>query len=357
MKQFDKEEYLIPLSDILKVKNVTLPVFIKQTSFPLVDNLGHLLVPYYHDNDLVFNSVRADLTEFDGWYWTDSDAASELSANLKYKNEDVFVDFRIFNKYAPKSDGDRFDSKDVRCRSPNIKVIRISTPNHGDGCYHYVDLENKYTKKTDDPYYSMDGEILNNDGERSAMLPCEEDNYDYNFHPLDLFTEISPEFEIIQTQIRNYASGISPHLQTTGNKMSTQLVQGMSAATLKSSLATNVLDPNKAALISATKLEVGSIALDLITTQVIKSLPPIFGMMANDNPAVKVVIANLINLVITNTEIEDPRVLVVNEAMMTVAWHETLKTFDFKGMIEDALDKLPTAKLKSLVKAAETPAA
>lgn len=113
----------------------------------------------------------------------------------------------------------------------------------------------------------------------------------------------------------------------------------------------SIVEQNKAALITATKLEVGALALDLVSTQVVKTLPVPIQLMVGESPLVKVAIANVVNLIMSQTNIDDERLVAVNEAMMTVAWIETIKTLDIKGMVEAALSSIPTAKLDALVAA------
>lgn len=135
-------------------------------------------------------------------------------------------------------------------------------------------------------------------------------------------------------------------LSTRTSKTTTQ-----SGNTFMSIQTDSLVEQNKQALITATKLEVGTLALDLVSAQVVKTLPVPVQVLVGENPLVKVAIANVINLILAQTSVDDERLLAVNEAMMTVAWMETIKTLDIKSMVEAALGSLPAAKLEALVAA------
>ena len=116
----------------------------------------------------------------------------------------------------------------------------------------------------------------------------------------------------------------------------------------KSDTMSNVVDTNKTALITATKLEVGNLALDLVTDQLLKTLPvPLRAMIAN-NPASKILVANLVNILVTNTNVQDQRLLTVNESMMTVGYMEFFKTFDIQNILNNVVNQIPSSKLDSL---------
>ena len=116
----------------------------------------------------------------------------------------------------------------------------------------------------------------------------------------------------------------------------------------KSDTMSNVVDTNKTALIIATKLEVGNLALDLVTEQFLKTMPePLRAMIAN-NPASKILVANLVNILVTNTNVQDQRLLTVNESMMTVGYMEFFKTFDIQNILNNVVNQIPSSKLDSL---------
>ena len=116
----------------------------------------------------------------------------------------------------------------------------------------------------------------------------------------------------------------------------------------KSDTISNVVDTNKVALITATKLEVGNLALDLVTDQLLKTLPEPLRAMIAKNPASKILVANLVNILVTNTNVQDQRLLTVNESMMTVGYMEFFKTFDIQNILNNVVNQIPSSKLDSL---------
>ena len=116
----------------------------------------------------------------------------------------------------------------------------------------------------------------------------------------------------------------------------------------KSDTISNVVDTNKVALITATKLEVGNLALDLVTEQLLKTLPEPLRAMIAKNPASKILVANLVNILVTNTNVQDQRLLTVNESMMTVGYLEFFKTFDIQNILNNVVNQIPSNKLDTL---------
>ena len=116
----------------------------------------------------------------------------------------------------------------------------------------------------------------------------------------------------------------------------------------KSETISNVVATNKAALITATKLEVGNLALDLVTDQLLKTLPEPLRVMIANNPASKILVANLVNLLVSNTNVQDQRLLMVNESMMTAGYMEFFKTFDMQNILNNVVNQIPSSKLDSL---------
>lgn len=176
----------------------------------------------------------------------------------------------------------------------------------------------------------------------------------YPFTSLDIFNTVSPM--LAQIKSGNYTgSFVNGELILTPKRGSNPMSNSSNATTSVTPF-TAVIDQNKAALITATKLEVGHLALDLITEQVLKTLPVPLQMLVTNNPLVKIAVANLINVIILQTGLSDPKIQAVNEAMLTVSWMETIKTFDFKAILDGVLSNIPAGKLDTLVaaKAAET---
>ena len=116
----------------------------------------------------------------------------------------------------------------------------------------------------------------------------------------------------------------------------------------KSDTISNVVDTNKVALITATKLEVGNLALDLVTEQFLKTMPEPLRAMIAKNPASKILVANLVNLLVSNTNVQDQRLLMVNESMMTAGYMEFFKTFDIQNILNNVVNQIPSNKLDTL---------
>lgn len=116
----------------------------------------------------------------------------------------------------------------------------------------------------------------------------------------------------------------------------------------KSDTISNVVDTNKVALITATKLEVGNLALDLVTEQFLKTMPEPLRAMIAKNPASKILVANLVNLLVSNTNVQDQRLLMVNESMMTAGYLEFFKTFDIQNILNNVVNQIPSNKLDTL---------
>lgn len=134
-----------------------------------------------------------------------------------------------------------------------------------------------------------------------------------------------------------------------------QILTYMGAETMTSNTQTTVsntvnalVDSNKASMITAAKLEVGNLAINLVTEQLLKILPPPASMILNDNPLFKVAVANLVQVLSTAIPVDDSRVDVVVDSMMTASYIELLGSFDLQGIVTDMLDKLPKSKLTTL---------
>ena len=139
--------------------------------------------------------------------------------------------------------------------------------------------------------------------------------------------------------------GLHKKCQSVKNKPSKSMEQ---ITMSKSDTISSVVDTNKAALITATKLEVGNLALDLVTEQFLKTMPAPLRVMIAKNPASKILVANLVNILVTNTNVQDQRLLMVNESMMTAGYMEFFKTFDIQNILNNVVNQIPANKLDSL---------
>jgi hypothetical protein len=264
---------------------------------------------------------------------TDSDTTA-------YEVDDVFnrafIDLAVF-----KNSVFRNDSTDIKFRLREVNVDNSRTSTDGNDNITTETRGSSTTLKFDP-----------NTGLRQRDFHLYTDAYKFN--NLDIINDVHDDYARIENKEKfnfvydraNKTISISP--KSTRSSKAQQKGKTMSTA---ANTTQNVLDQNKAALITATKLEVGGIAIDLVTQQVLKALPAPVQLLIGDNPAAKIAVANLVNLIIGQLNIDDPRVAVVNEAMMTVAYMETLKTFNFKQMIDTALAGIPADKLAILQKA------
>ena len=106
-------------------------------------------------------------------------------------------------------------------------------------------------------------------------------------------------------------------------------------------------------MITAAKLEVGNLAINLVTEQLLKLLPPPATMLLKDNPLLKVAVANLVQVLSSAIPVDDARVGVVVDSMMTASYIELLNSFDLQSIVTDMLDKLPKSKLTTLTSATQ----
>lgn len=181
------------------------------------------------------------------------------------------------------------------------------------------------------------------------------DRYTYSFNTFDLVNKRDPILDYIledkvQILLQDNKLVFSPkqnfNSTSSGDNMSTL----NSAQTIgTNTVVQNVIDKNKESLLIAAKLEVGGLALNLITEQIVKQLPQHFQFLLQDNPLIKVAISNLVNVVVQSMNIQDARILAVNDAMITASWIETVSMFNFQEIINTALSKLPESKVSTLV--------
>ncbi|AND75337.1 hypothetical protein FDH01_gp285 [Acinetobacter phage vB_AbaM_ME3] len=165
----------------------------------------------------------------------------------------------------------------------------------------------------------------------------------YPFTSLDLVNDVSDLYDKITNPIE-YKGVYDP----IHNLIHVEPINSSNPSkenTLMSSIVSTTLDKNKEALITATKLEVGNIALDLVTKQLVKALPEPMQVLVGQSPLVKIAVANLANVVVSQLSVSDPRITAINDAMLTVAFAETIRTFNFQEIIESALSGIPKGSL------------
>ena len=387
MDTLKSDKYLIELSAYLAIKKQTLIEYLRSGNiFPIVSEHGSFLVPNTSgDEDLAFDMFTTDLeSNLPCVQRIIIGRKLELvNGSYKFYGNTVYVDMRVFNFKA-------LGDSAYNCKTAYYKYLGFEC----DLEIESVDddtsfLLTAWLEENDDDKLEFDynGKVCGVDYTRGAFLPYDENhNFTYDHHPLDIYNGVHPGFsslkkkeaaylESFQTPVQMSQMCIKPESITAvpltleegkmmksawpssiydNPQLETVVMTNQKASlaeTVKTSVSTNIIDPNKLAIIAAGKLEIGSLALDLITEQFIKVLPVPVQMMFGQNPAMKILVANIANIAISQMSLDDPRIAIVNEAMMTVAWQETFKSFNFADMISNALDKLPAAKLANLVKA------
>lgn len=311
----------LPVKEFLSFFNITLEQYFSLNSvpFPIVRETGRVV---YKRSD----SYR--MYDMHLGNPTDTDTSHISSDRVLY---DSFVDFSEYEY--------REGDTDFRFRSRE-GLPDVNRTYFRDG---YIETQTR-DSSTD----------IRLDKEKGVYrAPLSMTSIEYPFTTLDIYNTVSPM--LAQIKSGDYTGSlVNGELILTPKKGSLLMSNSRNAVTTTTPL-TTVVDQNKTALITATKLEVGSLALDLITEQVLKALPAPIQLLVTNNPLVKIALANLINVIILQTGIQDPKVQAVNEAMLTVSWMETIKTFDFKAILDGVLSNIPAGKLDTLVaaKAAE----
>lgn len=136
--------------------------------------------------------------------------------------------------------------------------------------------------------------------------------------PKDLTTET--EFETLNTQ-------------------STNKVNKMTKVTI-----TETLSKNKAAAITAGKIEAGRIAIKQVSKVVTPKLPMMMRGYA-DTAIGRVVMANLFNFAVQQFASDNKTAQLVSDAMLEGAMLEMLQSFNVQEMIEGVVDKVDIRKL------------
>lgn len=324
-------------------------------TMPLVDFLnksGLSLLDYLCLDDIPYPIVSSDgnMLYFDpseqNIYLTNCDTSHPRNLQLRYLDLDsyqhknalnrLYVDFNVFEK----SKGNLL----ATFRYLHDPVDLLQSVN-----LTQLELETKTS--------STKIRINKNTGRISGELYKYHnlDSYSYSFDPYDLVNTYDPILDfIIQDKVEfivlNNKLSFSIKQNSNSNSSGDNMSTSNSAQTIgTNTVVQNVIDKNKESLLIAAKLEVGGLALNLITEQLIKQLPEHFQFLLQDNPLIKVAISNLVNVVVQSMNVQDARILAVNDAMITASWIETVSMFNFQEIINTALSKLPESKVSTLV--------
>ena len=315
---------LLPVSTVLSFFNISLNQYfnLAQVPFPVVTPRGRVV---YQDGNRYFTY---DMSETNP---SDTDRSSISADNVR---AECYVDFATYTG-ASSSSAENFKHRIGRSRTDTDRTrfddsrIRTQTPSSSTDIYLDRDtgvmLETYNAQRNGYLFTSLD--IVN------------------NVHPIRSKIEQSAIYTGQYDSTTNSISVVEKNPTRTVTATSARKQTSTSQETNQMSLVATTVDKNKEALIAATKIEVGTIALDLITKQLIKALPEPVQLVVGQSPLIKIAIANLANVMISQLSIEDQRLLAVNEAMLTVAYTETIRTFKFQEIIEGALAGIPKESL------------
>ena len=338
-KYDDPSEGLIPLKDFLTRLNLTLKEYLSLNTvpFPIVLSDGNVIYFKYKEtfildrnNTDVFSKERIFL---------------EGTLEQFYNSEEVFVDVRGF---IPETSIDFFDIDDLIYRHSELDLDRLK-PKRGSACFFLsetvVDTNQISHEIGSGKEYLLYSDLI------SIFDPS------YNFSSFDLINQIDTEFFV---NYRNPDCSITCN-QNTGKFdyilninvqqseiIMTQSNQPTAASAPRAKKTSSVVEANKVAIIAATKLEVGGLALDLITDQIAKGIPEGFRPFIVGNPLFKIAVANAVNLLVLQTNIDDPKLLILNDAMMTKSYSSMLESFDLTSLLSTVLTQIPAGKLKTL---------
>lgn len=342
-------EGLLPLDKFLSILNIDLYTYISNSSgvpYPIVNSSHQIVFPIYGDDK-----------KLEGWLTNKALISREntspalvtknnISTNtpLFYRTSVLFVDFRIFDLL----DCDSISSINFRIAKNEVDY-NSSTIYRSAREFENIDYKVRIESKISSYslYYTCQGFLINSECKNNSLAPYNfASNYFIKYHNYDIYNKICPKyynFDVLNPQSL-FIKSFKSIYNYSENSMSTKT----DTSTSESTMLDTVVNTNRQALIIATKLEVGGLALDLLTENVTKALPEPFQIIINGNPLVKIAIANLVSIVIQQTGIDDPRVLAINEAMLTRSWMDTIGAFDFKSILEDVITKIPAGKLSTL---------
>lgn len=307
----------LPLQQVIDFFGITIQQYFSLVNvpFPVITRYGRV----------VYLAGSGDYIRYDANDNNPND--SDITTIRDDHVSNFYIDFSIFNK--------DLDIADTVFRYNNCALDYNKTT------INNRRIETQTKESSRDLYYDLvTGLCTNISSSFSEVTP------EYPFFTLDLINDVHPWYEIIRKGTPN--SGSYNASSRTINISSSPLSKGNKRMSLTDN---SIIDANKQALLLATKLEVGSLALGLITEQAMKALPAPLQLLVANNPLLKIAVANLINLVVLQTGLDDDRVLAVNDAMLTVSWMETINAFDFKAVIDGALAGIPSGKIEALVKA------
>lgn len=106
----------------------------------------------------------------------------------------------------------------------------------------------------------------------------------------------------------------------------------------------NVIDKNKAALITAGKIEAGNIVIKRISKLITPKLPMMVRGYA-DTPAGRLVLANIFNFAVMQYASQNKNAVMLADAALQGTMVEMLQSFNFNDLIDQVIDGVDVSKL------------
>lgn len=129
--------------------------------------------------------------------------------------------------------------------------------------------------------------------------------------------------------------------QTVKQEVKKEIMATTPATTSK---ATAIINKNKAAAITAARIEAGSIAVNRITNMIKPKLPMMMRGYA-ETPVARVVVANLFSLAVQQYAADNKKAQLVADAMMEGAMLEMVKSFNIDALLGEVLKGVDFTKL------------
>lgn len=319
---------LIPIKDFLIRINLSLEDYLKLETVPFPVVLENGEVIYFKFNDIfVLDRNNTDVS-------SRKKIQIEGTLNQLYNSKEIFIDVRGF------------------ISKPSIDLLEIDNLNYRN---KELILDRLNSKKDESNFFFTSETTGNSDQIIHDIFTgkeCSTCSFNsYKFSSFDLISKINTPF-LINYLNPNCSISYDKENQKFKYVLNSNFKQSETTMTQNSyallTKANSVLEANKTAIIAATKLEVGGIALDLITDQIAKGIPEGFRPFIVNNPLFKIAVANAINLLVLQTGIEDPKLLILNDAMMTKSYSSMLESFDLTSLLSTVLTQIPAGKLKTL---------
>ena len=111
--------------------------------------------------------------------------------------------------------------------------------------------------------------------------------------------------------------------------------------------AKEVMDQNKAAMVTAAKIEIGNVAVKQ-AVKVVKSQMPLMVKGYMDLPVAEIIVANLVVMGIKQFAPDNEKAAIVADAMLIAAMQTQLKDFNIQKMVDDFVNGIDLSALGKL---------